>query len=257
MNNSIKIFENNQFGQIRSIENDGEPWFVATDVCQALDIQNVSQAVDRLDTDERSMLNIGRQGKANMVNEYGLYNLILASRKTEAKEFKRWITHEVIPSIRKTGSYKVPSVNEIDYKKLPSTNHAVSLLHKTFKIAGGNPISLGNMVVSLYRGIGVPVPALEAPSASMFLTASQIAERMGVLSSSGKPHGQVISGIIELLNVPEEMTQIMTFEQNGHSGTVVQYKPEVAIHVEKYLTDYDFPLNINLRGRNYQVQYRR
>lgn len=265
MSNSIKIFENNQFGQIRSIEKDGEPWFVAADVCAALDIQNTSDAIKRLDADEKASFKLGLPGgPTNVVNEYGLYNLILASRKTEAKEFKRWITHEVIPSIRKTGSYSAKGTTNVctlgsglNIKALPSVNHAVSLLHKTFKIAGGNPVSLGNMVVSLYRGIGVPVPALEAPVQSTYLSASQIADKLGIMSKSGKPHAQLVSGIIDQIDVPEELTQIMTFEQNGHSGTMIQYKPEVMILVEKYLYDSDFPLMFNLRDRNYQVQYRR
>ncbi len=101
----IKVFENTEFGKVRTIEVNNEPWFVASDVCRALDIANTTQAMQRLDEDERSMFNIGRQGEAYIVNEYGLYNLVLASRKKEAKEFKRWITHEVVPSIRKNGGY--------------------------------------------------------------------------------------------------------------------------------------------------------
>lgn len=103
--NELQIFNSSEFGQIRTVTKDKEPWFVATDICKALDIKNVTQAIQRLDNDERSMFNIGRQGDTNCVNEYGLYNLVLASRKQGAKEFKRWITHEVIPSIRKSGGY--------------------------------------------------------------------------------------------------------------------------------------------------------
>lgn len=104
--NELQIFEKEDFGSIRTIMVENEPWFVASDICKVLEIQNVTQAVQKLDDDERSMLNIGRQGSANCVNEYGLYNLVLSSRKKEAKEFKRWITHEVIPQIRQTGGYK-------------------------------------------------------------------------------------------------------------------------------------------------------
>lgn len=103
--NELQIFNSSEFGQIRTVTKDNEPWFVASDICKALDIKNVTQAIQRLDNDERSMFNIGRQGDTNCVNEYGLYNLVLASRKQGAKEFKRWITHEVIPSIRKSGGY--------------------------------------------------------------------------------------------------------------------------------------------------------
>ena len=107
MSNEIQLFQNQNFGEIRVIEKDGEPWFVVVDVCRALDIQNPTQAIGRLDDDERAMFNIGRQGETNCVNEPGLYTLVLGSRKPEAKAFKRWITHDVIPSIRKTGSYAV------------------------------------------------------------------------------------------------------------------------------------------------------
>lgn len=107
--NGLSVFENEQFGSVRvvGIEKDGqtEPWFVATDVCMALEISNPTVALARLDNDERSKFNLGRQGFTNIVNEPGLYSLVLGSRKPEAKAFKRWITHEVIPSIRKHGGY--------------------------------------------------------------------------------------------------------------------------------------------------------
>lgn len=103
--NEIMTFENTQFGEIRVMEQNGEPWFVAVDVCRALDIGNPTQALTRLDDDEVTLiLNEGGR-EMNFVSEPGLYSLVLGSRKPEAKAFKRWITHEVIPSIRKTGGY--------------------------------------------------------------------------------------------------------------------------------------------------------
>lgn len=103
--NDLMIFKNEEFGEIRAIEIENEPYFVAKDICEILGLSNPTMAINRLDKDEHTKLNLGRQGETNIVNEYGLYNLILASRKKEAKEFKRWITHEVLPSIRKTGGY--------------------------------------------------------------------------------------------------------------------------------------------------------
>lgn len=103
----IKIFESKEFGQVRSVLRDGDPWFVAADVCRVLEHSNVTVALDRLDEDEKAKFNLGlRGGETGCVNEPGLYSLVLGSRKPEAKAFKRWITHEVIPSIRKTGQYK-------------------------------------------------------------------------------------------------------------------------------------------------------
>ena len=91
----------------------GEPWFVAKDVCDILEISNPSDALKRLDDDERSRFNLGRQGETNIVNEAGLYVLVLGSRKPEAHEFKRWVTHEVLPQIRKTGGY-IPTTDVDD-----------------------------------------------------------------------------------------------------------------------------------------------
>ncbi len=110
----MMIFENPEFGQVRSTLIDGEPWFMAADVCRALDINNPSQAITRLDDDEKNTLiwNEGIPGNPQKtgVSESGLYSLILGSRKPEAKAFKRWITHEVIPSIRKYGAYVTDKV---------------------------------------------------------------------------------------------------------------------------------------------------
>ena len=111
--NTITVFDNRQFGKVRTILIEGEPWFVAADVCRALELGNITETLKRLDTDEKMTLNStdghsGTRGGAqmfNVVNESGLYTLVLGSRKPEAKAFKRWITHEVIPSIRKTGAY--------------------------------------------------------------------------------------------------------------------------------------------------------
>lgn len=115
-NKNLSTFVSDQFGSVRTLTIDGEPWFVAADVCRALDIANPRDAVKRLEDDERMTVDLtdghskqrGGAQKLNAINEPGLYSLVLASRKPEAKAFKRWITHEVIPAIRKTGAYAVP-----------------------------------------------------------------------------------------------------------------------------------------------------
>lgn len=109
--NKMMIFENEQFGQVRTVNIEGNPWFVSVDVCTALGVSRT--AVRRLDEDEkgvRSMHTLGGTQRLAVVNEYGLYSLILGSRKPEAKDFKRWITHEVIPSIRRHGAYMTDAV---------------------------------------------------------------------------------------------------------------------------------------------------
>lgn len=105
MNNEIQTFNFNAATLRTLTDENGEPWFVAKDVCDILGHSNASMALDRLDDDERAKFNLGRQGEANIVNEAGLYALVLGSRKPEARTFKRWVTHEVLPTIRKHGAY--------------------------------------------------------------------------------------------------------------------------------------------------------
>lgn len=115
--NELKTFQNPKFGTIRTTTINGEPWFVAADVCKALEIQNNRDAISRLDADEKGVAStdtLGGKQELTIVNEPGLYALVLGSRKPEAKAFKRWITHEVIPTIRKHGAYMTPEkVEEI------------------------------------------------------------------------------------------------------------------------------------------------
>lgn len=110
--NELQIFNNDEFGQVRIVEIDGEPWFVAADVCRVLEIGNPSQALTRLDDDEKGIISINTRGGEQpmcVVNESGLYALVLKSRKPDAKRFRKWLTSEVVPSIRKNGIYLNPN----------------------------------------------------------------------------------------------------------------------------------------------------
>lgn len=130
MKNEIQIFKHRQFGELRTLNIDGEPWFVAADVCKALEIKNTTDALSRLDNDEITLVLIEGASNGlpiNAVSEAGLYALVLGSRKKEAKSFKRWVTHDVLPSIRKHGAYLAPQVqNEI----LNNPDFLISLANK-------------------------------------------------------------------------------------------------------------------------------
>lgn len=123
MNTKPSIFSFESGSTIRAIMIDDNPWFVAADVCMALRIQNATQFVDRLESYERSMFNIGRQGSVNIISESGLYTLILRCRDatkpgTIPNRFKNWVTQEVLPQIRKTGSYIKNAIPQEDRIKL-------------------------------------------------------------------------------------------------------------------------------------------
>lgn len=116
MNNNLQVFKNNEFGEIRALQIDNEPWFVGKDLAECLGYSNTRDAVGRhVDKEDKTDVAIhdGRQNR-NMVvvNESGLYSLILSSQLPTAKRFKKWVTREVLPSIRKHGAYMTPEVIE-------------------------------------------------------------------------------------------------------------------------------------------------
>lgn len=152
--NDLKVFENPNLGKVRVVERNGEPWFVAVDVCRVLGLDDTGRAVSRLDDDELTRIKIGSGGQmreAYAVNESGLYALVLGSRKPEAKAFKRWVTHEVLPAIRRTGRYQADGVQPITPAMTLEAAQVLSscppevrfCVHKMLSDAGFNLAPLG------------------------------------------------------------------------------------------------------------------
>ena len=125
---NIRIFNYNSV-EVRTIQNDGEPWFVLRDVCNVLGLGTPARVAERLDTDEVSQTHItdsmGRQQEMTIINESGLYNVILRSDKPEAKPFRKWVTSEVLPTIRRHGMYATPDTVE---KMLADPDTTIKLL---------------------------------------------------------------------------------------------------------------------------------
>ena len=125
--NDFHLFHNEDFGQLRGfLDDDGNPWFVAADVCAALGLDNNREAVTSLDYDEKITVSnpdgnprAGIPHRFTAISEPGLYSLVFRSRKPEAKAFKRWVTHEVIPAIRKTGQYQNPAGPTLAIVEIP------------------------------------------------------------------------------------------------------------------------------------------
>ena len=111
MSNEIKAFENTEFGSVRGIEINGEPWLVGKDVCNVLNYSNPTKALkDHVDAEDMTFnetLKLSRQSGAWLINESGFYSLVFSSEMPKAKNFKHWVTSEVLPSIRKTGRYSI------------------------------------------------------------------------------------------------------------------------------------------------------
>lgn len=162
--NELQIF-NYHDKPIRTIERDGEIWWVLKDVCEVLEIRNHSNVVKRLDEDEKALhLVEDRNGQAQqtvIVNEPGVYKVILRSDKPDAKDMMRWITHEVLPSIRRTGSYSLPSAKTYDLPSGMSFSGLARLISVTRRVMldmGSTPVEIGAMTKSLYETSGIPVP---------------------------------------------------------------------------------------------------
>lgn len=117
----LAVFKNEQFGEMRIVEKSGEPWFVLSDLCKVLDLGTPSKVAARLDDDEKGVNlihTLGGNQKMTVVNESGMYAVILRSDKPQAKPFRKWVTSEVLPSIRKTGNYTVQQTEEIRRRNL-------------------------------------------------------------------------------------------------------------------------------------------
>ena len=152
----LKIFENEEFGQVRTINIDGEPWFVGKDVAKILGYKDTSDAMRRHVDDEdkltRCFTDSGQKRELYIINESGLYSVILSSKLPSAKRFKRWVTSEVLPVIRKTGSYEMddysPEMKAIlmHDKKLVKIDNRVTDLENHMTIDYGEQVVLGDEV---------------------------------------------------------------------------------------------------------------
>lgn len=153
---------------IRTVLRNREPWFVAQDVCSALGLRNPTMALSALDNDERAKFNLGRQGLANIINESGLYTLILRCRDavkpgTVPHRFRKWVTNEVLPAIRKTGRYEHPvttprrTAEPLTRSDMKNLNHLVVMMTRQFSRTGSWRLGVWH---ALRRATGVPSPEL-------------------------------------------------------------------------------------------------
>lgn len=154
--NDLQIFNNEEFGEIRTILVDNEPMFCLADVCKALELEQVSRVKARLKEDgvttNKVIDRLGREQTATFINESNLYKTIFQSRKDSAERFTEWVTSEVLPSIRKTGSYQKPltpqEMMRIQLGMLDDVSDRVSKLENTMNIDYGQQKVLNDLVSS-------------------------------------------------------------------------------------------------------------
>ena len=177
---SLKIFENASFGEIRVAGTSENPLFCLADVCKVLDLGNPSQVKTRLDdgviSNEVIPDSLGRQQEATFVNEDGLYDVILDSRKPQAKAFRKWITSEVLPSIRKSGSYSVTNAQPTLQDKVFAINWASDFLRL-------NDVSKLKLAKAVFEPLGLPLPDY-VPSKGILKSATELLKQNGMTISA-------------------------------------------------------------------------
>ena len=266
MENKLQIFNNEQFGSIRTMELDGKPYFVGKDVAEVLGYSNTRDALGKhVDSKDKADVAIhdGRQNRNHtIINESGLYSLILSSKLPKAKEFKHWVTSEVLPAIRKTGSYTVRKQADTETAK---TRAAAMMLNAKYRMAnqmiklwtsaGVEPQYQAMALNGYYDGLEIPRIAFKETAVAL-LDLTTIAQHLGVQSKSGKPHAQAVGAIIEKLQPlnADEWTKT-PYSRNGHDGENIQYTQSVEDKVKNWLVENQYPTIISNQSKNFTVKY--
>ncbi|WP_410923930.1 Bro-N domain-containing protein [Pseudomonas aeruginosa] len=222
----------------------GEPWFVAADVAQSLDYRMASDMTRSLDDDEKGTQIVRTpSGDQEMlvINESGLYSAILKSRKPEAKRFKRWVTHEVLPAIRKTGRYALSGTPALP---APTQDRVCSILligEAVAKVPGVKPgIAMAATLTCIHENTGLAVETLRralpaANEAICSLNATQLGKLLGLSAKATNQrlaqHGLQFRNERdewELTASGEAWAEAMPYSRNGHSGYQILWNPAVA-----------------------------
>lgn len=160
--NKLQVFDNPEFGKMRSIQIDGEPWFVGKDVAAALGYGDTDQAIrNHVDDEDKLTRNFNGSGQnraMTVINESGVYALIFGSKLDSAKRFKHWVTKEVLPSIRKTGAYSVPK--RVIPLMAKQTVAKAQETREEMKALGENPTKILKTVKEIYNKAGYNPPEL-------------------------------------------------------------------------------------------------
>ena len=266
--NELQIFNNNELGiKVRAIKNDdGSISINAEDAAigygwtQEQNKNGKKYTSVRWETLNDYCKEFGfpnKVGKDDYIPEALFYRLGMKASNAKAERFQNWIAMDVLPSIRKTGSYKVPKSKAEPKQTLSSINTAAKIIIRTLESAGVSPQFIAVAVKNAYKPVGIDVPLNGIVMENKFYDAATIAERLGVMSKNNKPHAQAISAIISELNIIESERQLVPFMNNGHSGTAYQYSDSVIENVNQWIKERNYPTMIKVNDRNYIVNYSR
>lgn len=249
----LKIFNNEEFGQVRTIEIDGRPYFVGKDIANALGYKDTVNALKqhcRGVVKHHLMDSMGRKQTVSAITEGDMYRLITHSKLESAERFESWVFDEVLPTLRKTGSYEMPKKEkqaETNKLPLPSVNTMVKNVAKYLEKAGVDDLYIAAEIKRLYTDAGYPVNApliTDKETMPKLYDCTEIAKELGIYSTSGKPHSQAVGAIIKKLHIEDSEIVTTAFSRNGHDDVTTQYKPSVFEDVKLWLAENNYPTKI-------------
>lgn len=207
-------------------------------------------------TDFRKLHNTGE----NFLTESGVYKLVFKSHKPNAEKFTDWIADEVLPTLRKAGSYEMHKKDnkqaEQKKKNLSATNMLVKTVSGIFKEAGVDPLYIAAEAKRLYKeqaGIEIDIPLITDETMQQLWDCSGIAKKLGIMSESGRPHDKAVSAIIQKLDIFTDEIVRTAYTRNGHDGVTTQYKNSVLQKVKEWLEENGYPTVIELELSNGNV----
>ena len=251
----LQIFNNEEFGQVRTVEIDGKPYFVANDVARALGYATPKDAVTRhcKGALKRRYLTEGGRQEMKMIPEGDMYRLITHSKLESAERFEAWVFDEVLPTLRKTGSYEMPKQKADKKEKLPSVNQMVKNIKGALHDAGVDSKYIAAEIVRIYSDNGYPVKVPVLSDVPTLWDCTTMAKELGVLSESGRPHDKAMSAIIQKLDLFTEEIVRTAYSRNGHDGVTVQYKDSVLQKAKEWLEENGYPTVIEYQLSNGNV----
>lgn len=250
--NQVQIFKNEEFGQVRTIEIDGKPYFMASDVAKALGYARPNDAIQqhcRATVKYRIPIS-GKMQDVNFIGEGDMYRLITHSKLESAEHFESWVFDEVLPTLRKTGSYEMSKQKEDKKEKLPSVNQMVKNIKGALHDAGVDSKYIAAEIVRIYSDNGYPVKVPLISDVSVLWDCATMAKELGVYSESGRPHDKAMSAIIQKLDLFTEEIVRTAYSRNGHDGVTVQYKDSVLQKAKEWLEENNYPTVIEYRLSN-------
>ena len=259
---NMTVFESPEFGSIRTVDLDGTPWLVGKDVAQALGYKDTVNALKaHVDPEDKTGWQITTQfgeKETTIINESGLYSLVLSSKLPTARKFKRWVTSEVLPSIRRTGQYSAKTSDTDLRLKIMAMNarsRAASQMTRLWTAAGVKPADQALALNGYFDGLALPREAFGEVCVHL-LDATAIAAHLGILSASGKPHNQAVAALIGTLTLEEGECTLTPYSKGGHDGVSIQYTASVEDKVRAWLEANGWPEVISAGGKRYGVVYR-